>query len=70
METLDVRGLPEEKVRQLEQIIKIWKTEAETHEEYDEDVNPTDFIVRDSDIKGTLTRAMAYDHEPNGSDPS
>ena len=61
MDTLDVRDIPDEKVRYLEQLIELWKGQSKAHQQEGDDVNPSDFIVRDSQIQGGLIRAMAYE---------
>ena len=63
METIDVQGLPKEKVDYLQQLVRQWKLEqepAQTQEE--DDVKPSDFIVKHSNVKGgVVTREMAYE---------
>ena len=65
METIDVRGLPKEKVDYLQQLVRQWKWEqkpAPTQEE--DDVKPSDStVVKSHIIGGKLTRAMAYEDD-------
>ena len=67
MDTLDVRGLPEEKVQYLQELIERWKQQEQTTDAptpiKKRKVDPSEFIVRHSNIKGELTRAMAYEDE-------
>ena len=68
MKTIEVEGLPEEKVSYLEQLIRRWRVEEQTqaeeqHESDEEDVKPSDFIVKKSHIIGELTRAAAYEDD-------
>lgn len=63
--TLDVRGVPEEKINYLQQLVELFKGQAkacpEDQQGGEDDVKPSDFIVRDSMIEGGVTRAMAYE---------
>ncbi len=62
--TLDVQGVSEEKINYLQQLVELWKGQAKTRPEEqgdEDDVKPSDFIVRDSMIEGGVTRAMAYE---------
>ncbi len=65
METIDVRGLPKEKVDYLQQLVRKWKQEQEPAPAQDDgDVKPSDFTVQKSHIiGGKLTRAMAYEDD-------
>lgn len=61
--TLDVAGLAEDRVQYLKNLIALWKERDSALQEADtEDVQPSDFAVRPSDVKGgRVTRAMAYE---------
>ena len=63
--TLNVQGVPEEKINYLRQLVELWKGQAKARPEKqqgdEDDVKPSDFIVRDSMIEGGVTRAMAYE---------
>lgn len=62
--TLDVKGLPKERIAYLQNLITLWKKQDQNrHQETEEgNVKPSDFIVKDSDVKGgRVTRAMAYE---------
>jgi len=68
MDTLkvDVRGIPDEKIGELERLIERWRQEARITDEpvsiKRRKVDPSEFIVKESDvIGGEVTRAMAYD---------
>ncbi len=67
METmLDVEGLPKERVAYLKDLIMLWKKQDQgTPQETDnDDVKPSDFIVRKSHVLGgEMTRAMAYEED-------
>ena len=65
METIDVRGLPKEKVDYLQQLVRRWKQEQKpTAAQEGDDVKPSDFTVQKSHIiGGKLTRAMAYEDD-------
>ena len=74
MKTIEVEGLPEDKVSYLEQLIRQWRAEEQTQaeeeahaeeqpESEEEDVKPSDFIVKQSHIIGELTRAAAYEDD-------
>ena len=67
--TLDIRGLPEERVEYLKNLIELWKKD-ETKEQDQKTpksivkrkVRPEELIVRKSHIiGGKITRAMAYE---------
>ena len=63
MDTLDVKGLPKEKVSYLQQLIEQWRKEAaqiETGENNrDEDIV---FATHKSDVLGPITRREIYDY--------
>jgi hypothetical protein len=62
MNAIDVQGLPKEKVNYLQRLVAQWKLEQEPAPEQEEDVNPSDFIVKHSNVKGgIITREMAYE---------
>ena len=66
--TLDVRGIPDEKVHYLQQLIERWKRESQPADAppkiVKRKVDPSEFIVKKSHIiGGELTRAMAYDDD-------
>ncbi|MEW6756081.1 MAG: hypothetical protein AB1505_34660 [Candidatus Latescibacterota bacterium] len=64
--TLDVRGLPVERVAYLKSLIQHWRRQAQPQAplEGEDDVRPTDFIIKSSRIiGGEMTRAMAYDRD-------
>ena len=66
VDTLDIKGLPQEKVNYLQQLIERWKEQAKARTENqpgdEDDVKPSDFIVKHSNVKGgRVTRAMAYE---------
>ncbi len=66
VDALDVKGLPQEKVNYLQQLIERWKEQTkarpEEQREDEDDVKPSDFIVKHSNVKGGIvTRAMAYE---------
>jgi len=67
--TLDIRGLPEERVEYLKSLIELWKKD-ETEEQDQKTpksivkrkVRPEEFIVKKSHIiGGNMTRAMVYE---------
>ena len=64
--TLDVAGLPEERIKYLKNLVAVWKTRGECSDGLQpiikRKVVPSEFIVKDSDVVGgEVTRAMAYD---------
>ena len=64
--TLDVAGLPEDRIQYLKNLVAIWKARSEHSDELQpiikRKVAPSEFIVKDSDVVGgEVTRAMAYD---------
>ena len=63
--TLDVQGVPEEKINYLRQLVELWKRQDKVrHEkpEEEDDVKPSDFVVKHSNVKGGIvTREMAYE---------
>ena len=64
--TLDVAGLPEERIQYLKNLVAVWKTRGECSDGLQpiikRKVVPSEFIVKDSDVVGDeVTRAMAYD---------
>ena len=64
--TLDVAGLPEERIQYLKSLIATWKGQSRDSDGLQpiakRKVDPSEFIVKDSDvIGGEVTRAMAYD---------
>ncbi len=63
--TLDVQGVPEEKINYLQQLVELWKGQAKARPEEQrdvDDVKPSDFIVKHSNVKGGIvTREMAYE---------
>ena len=63
MNAIDVQGLPKEKVDYLQRLVEQWKQEQEpAPEQEDDDVKPSDFIVKHSNVKGGIvTREMAYE---------
>lgn len=66
MDTLDVRGLPKEKVRYLQQLIERWRIEAPIPDIpkpiAKRKVDPSEFPAVKSRVIGSeITRAMAYD---------
>lgn len=71
MDTLDVRGLPKDKVSHLQRLIEQWREEPVAKQMQTpptpkpiikRKVNPDEFIVKKSNIIGEkVTRAMAYE---------
>ena len=67
METLkvDVRGFPDEKIRELERFIQRWKQEARIAVApapiRKRRVDPSEFIPHLTRFKAPLTRALAYE---------
>ena len=66
--TLDVAGLPKEKIQYLKDLIALWSEQAEDSEGIQfitkRKVDPSEFIVKNSNvIGGEVTRAMAYDEQ-------
>ena len=66
MDALDVRGLPEEKVQHLQQLIERWRQQKQAEDALEpikkRKVDPSEFIVKESHIiGGKMTRAMAYE---------
>ena len=64
--TLDVVGLPEERIQYLKNLVAVWKTRGECSDGLQpiikRKVVPSEFIVKDSDVVGgEVTQAMAYD---------
>ncbi len=66
--TLDIEGLPKERVAYLKDLIMLWKKQGEDQPQKaeedaeEDDVKPSDFIVKKSHIiGGEMTRAMAYE---------
>jgi len=67
--TLDIRGLPEERVEYLKSLTKLWKKDETKEQEQKtpkpivkRKVRPEEFIVKKSRIiEGKMTRAMAYE---------
>ena len=62
--TVDVRGLPKNKVHELERLIERWKQEHLTGEPVPirkRRVDPAEFVPRKTKVKGRLTRALAYE---------
>lgn len=59
--TLDVQGLRKERVSYLKDLIELWKKQDQPGQQEEDDVKPSDFIVKHSNVKGgRVTRAMAY----------
>ena len=62
--TIDVRDLPDEKVRELQQKIERWKQEESTTPEpggiKKRKVDPSEFVPGLTKFKVPLTRALAY----------
>lgn len=66
MKTIEAEGLPEERIGCLEELIRQWRAEEQRHPEKrhdgeEQDIKPSDFIVKNSHIIGELTRAAAYE---------
>ena len=63
--TVDVRGLPDEKIRQLQQLVEDWKHEEKSQIEpvaiKKRKVDPSEFTPSLTKLKGPLTRALAYE---------
>ena len=61
--SLDVRGLPEEKVSHLQRLIEQWRRETLQQQErpHKEDPGPA-FATHRSRVLGRLTRNEIYDH--------
>ena len=61
--TIDVKGLPEGRIQYLKNLIALWqKQDAHSQQDEEDDVKPSDFIVKHSNVKGgEVTRAMAYE---------
>lgn len=62
--TVDVRGLPDEKVQELERIIERWKEEHLTEGSVPikkRRVDPSEFTPRLTKFKSPLTRDLAYE---------
>lgn len=63
--TIDVRGLPDKKVRELEWLIEKWKQEENAElkpaEIRKRKVDPSEFTPRLTKFKAPLTRALAYE---------
>ena len=61
--TLDVQGLPKERIDYLKNLIELWKKQDQSQPQgEDDDIKPSDFIVKHSNVKGgKVTRAMAYE---------
>ena len=62
---VDIRGLPDEKVRELQQVIDRWKREEQSADRsrtiISRKVDPSEFTPRLTKFKAPLTRALAYD---------
>ena len=63
--TVDVRGLPDEKVRHLEQLIEEWKQEERLEIKpvtvKKRKVDPSEFASYKTKLTGPLTRELAYE---------
>lgn len=63
--TVDVRGLPDDKIQELEQKINRWKQEAELPGSLPlvekRRVDPSEFVPRLSKLKAPYSRALAYE---------
>lgn len=59
MDTLDIRGLPREKVKYLEQLIQKWRQEEKDQQDGEEE--EIVFPTHKSNVIGKLTRAAAYE---------
>ena len=61
--TLDVQGLPKERIDYLKNLIELWKKQDQSQPQgEDDDIKPSDFIVKHSNVKGgKVTRSMAYE---------
>ena len=63
--TLDVRGLPDERVRQLQQLVDIWKRKERPDPgpvgTAKRKVDPSEFRSFKTRLTGPLTRALAYE---------
>ena len=65
--TVDVRNLPDEKVRELEQLIEFWKKAAQATKETTQPTGNTDakevtFTTQKSRVIGALTRHEIYEY--------
>lgn len=62
--TLDVRDLPDDKVRELQRLVERWRREAAGAEQgaiRKRRVDPAEFVPRDSKLKAPYSRALAYE---------
>lgn len=61
--TLDVKNLPEEKIRELRRLVEHWKREAAGAAPAigKRQVDPSEFAARDSKLKAPYNRALAYE---------
>jgi len=61
--TLNIQGLRKERIEYLKHLVELWKTQdPPEHQSEEDDLKPSDFIVKHSDVKGgRVTRAMAYE---------
>lgn len=62
-DTLDVRGLPEEKVGYLQRLIERWRQEVDHAQHLGQDIDEgIAFATHPSKVIGRLTRREIYDH--------
>ncbi len=63
--TVDVRGIPDEKIRQLQRMIEQWKQEERNEIRpvliKKRKVDPSEFTPHLTKLKAPLTRALAYE---------
>lgn len=61
METIDIRGIPKEKVDYLLQLITLWREEEEIGEDIKGEEDNIIFTTQKSKVLGSLTRREIYD---------
>ena len=61
--TLNIQGLRKERIEYLKHLVELWKKQDQPGQQAaEDDVKPSDFIVKHSNVKGgRVTRAMAYE---------
>ena len=63
--TVDVRGIPDEKIRQLQRMIETWRQEEKAKDQTEliekRWVDPSEFVPRNSKLKAPYSRALAYE---------
>lgn len=67
--TIDVKGLPEDRIEYLKNVVELWKKQAQEHLQADdverslvEPDNDIEFATHPSKVIGPLTRNEIYDY--------